>query len=126
MIEKTTLTVSSDKLPGTDMPDGTASSQSGGSKGSLAGYNETWGTNPWRKTTTEPEGSGDIWNSGPAEGPETEPSEAPMNAGDLARGYKALTVERTKTFDPDLTGEEPVGDPYVYGGILGRPRGTAR
>ena len=123
-IEKSTLTVSSDKLPGTDMRDGTAASQTGGSNGSLKGYGENWGGNPWRAKGTEPEGKGDMWalDTDPTE---KEPAQT-ISASDLMQGYADVTPERTPTFNRDDTGEEPVGDPFLYGGMLGRPRGTAR
>lgn len=111
-IETTDLTVDSKALPGKDMPDGSAKAHAGGSNGSLAGYNETWGMNPWRSGDPEPG--------------EKTPDASAMSASDLNQGFKALDVERTAPFDPDLTGEEQIGDPYSAGGVCGRPRGQAR
>lgn len=49
-----------------------------------------------------------------------------VTAEDLRRGYTKVAVERTPFYDPDITGEKQVGDPYTRGGFLGRPQGTAR
>lgn len=51
----------------------------------------------------------------------------PATTEEIALGYKKLPVERTSPFDPDETpGENQVGDPFTFGGFLGRPMGTAR
>lgn len=126
MIEKTTLNVQSPGLDGPDLPDGTKAARASASGGALSGINETWGKNPWRQTNSEPEGFPDALGIGSGQAEEKEPSEAPFSADDLNQGYKVVSPERTATFDPDITGEEPVGDPFKYGGFLGRPRGTAR
>lgn len=49
-----------------------------------------------------------------------------VSAADLARGYKKVASERIPFFSEDVTGEDPVGNPFTYGGFLGRPQGTAR
>jgi hypothetical protein len=49
-----------------------------------------------------------------------------VSAADLARGFTTVEAERIRFFDPDTTGEKQVGDPFTYGGFLGRPQGTAR
>ena len=48
------------------------------------------------------------------------------SAADLKRGYLLHPVERTSPFNEDVTGENTVGNPWEYGGFLGRPQGTAR
>jgi hypothetical protein len=48
------------------------------------------------------------------------------SAADLKRGFIEHPVERTSVFSEDVTGENTVGNPFTYGGFLGRPPGTAR
>lgn len=48
------------------------------------------------------------------------------SAADLERGYLPVNVERTSPFDPDVTSDSQVGDPYSFGGVCGRPRGYSR
>lgn len=48
------------------------------------------------------------------------------SAAELKRGYLTHDVARTSPFDRDDTGENQVGDPYAFGGFLGRPQGFAR
>lgn len=48
------------------------------------------------------------------------------SAADLKRGYLPIDVERSSPFALDVSPENQVGDPYTYGGFLGRQRGFAR
>lgn len=48
-------------------------------------------------------------------------------AGDLKRGYLTVPTERIPLYSrQDDGGENPVGDPFTYGGFLGRPQGNQR
>lgn len=96
-------------MPEGDLPDGTAKSHRGGSAGSLTGYHAAYGP-----TTLNPDTPTETADSGK------------VSADDLNRGFVALEVQRTQPFDPNLTGENSVGDPYSVGGVCGRPRGFQR
>jgi hypothetical protein len=54
------------------------------------------------------------------------PEKSGVSAADLRRGFIEHPVERTSVFSEDTTGENQVGNPFTYGGFLGRPPGTAR
>ena len=45
---------------------------------------------------------------------------------ELKSGVLADAVPRTPNWDPDITGENTVGDPATFGGVCGRPQGIAR
>jgi hypothetical protein len=125
-------------LPGEGLPDRTEEAHKGASGGSLNGVNTNWGPNRYGGLP----GSGDTDNIdiGPTLGgaalplsplsedrsPENAPSAGQISAADLKIGYQKLDIERTPPYDPDVTGEEQVGNPHEYGGFAGRPRGSAR
>jgi len=48
------------------------------------------------------------------------------DAASLKRGFASDACERTPNWDPQITGENTVGDPATFGGVCGRPQGMAR
>lgn len=93
------------------LPDGSASANAGGTKGSIGGIKSGFGPNsvPQNPELETPSSVSDAFT-----------------AEDLARGYTVVDITRTPYFSADTTGENQVGDPLTFGGFLGRPTGMAR